>query len=257
MNPKPPLYRDYIESNFKDYREYQRRALSQEPEMTKFLKKLLPCWLNTELPYRLLDIGCGNGNTCFHLNSQHPHWYYVGVDVVSGLIEDGRHLFSNIENLRLEVADAHYLESFSEEPFDVVLMWRVLQGLENWKQALRSAYSITKPGGHLIISTLLNDADVDLSIIMRDYSASGDIKDVTLRIFSEAQFRAYCMELGVQTVTFEKFNMPIALPRPERGLNTYTVDLMEGNKIQLAGGALVDHWKIAHIIKGDLTDANN
>lgn len=257
MTNKAHLYQEYIESNCEEYKEYQLRALSQEPEMTKLLKTFLPLWLDTSQSYRVLDIGCGNGNTCFHLNTQYPHWDYVGIDIVHALIEDGRKLFSNIKNLQLEVGDAHKLESIFNESFDIVLLWRVLQGLEDWKQALRSAYSLTKPGGNLIVSTLLNDSDIDISMVMRDYTASGKIKDVPLRIFSEVQFRDYCRELGAQSVTFEKFQMPISLPQPERGLNTYTIDLIDGHKLQLAGGALVDHWKIAHIIKSCENNAIN
>lgn len=249
MGNKQQDYKDYIESNIDDYQDYQRKALAQEPEMTKWLKKLMPSWLDTNKHHSLLDVGCGNGNTCFHLNTVFPHWQYLGIDVVPGLIEDGQRLFSNLDNLRLEVCDAHQLSEQLSETFDIVLIWRVLQGLTDWQLALRSAFELTKPGGNLIVSTLLNDADVDIQVAMYDHTASGDVKNVPLRIFSQAQFINYCQTLDVASVQIEKFSMPITLPRPDKGLNTYTVDLENGSKTQFAGGALVDHWKMVRLSK--------
>jgi ubiquinone/menaquinone biosynthesis C-methylase UbiE len=241
--PKP--YREYIESNLDEYRAYQRKALATEPEMTKLLKRLLAERLDTTPAYRVLDIGCGNGNTMFHLASAFPHWRYTGFDIVPGLIEDGKRLFANLPNLELFVADAHTIEI--AEPYDIVLIWRVLQGLEDWQRSVEAAYRATRKGGHLIISTLLNDADVDVAFVMHDYQAEGDVKEAPLRLFSLARLRAFCEGLGVRSFHVEPFDMPIDLPRPAKGLNTYTVPLEDGHRLQLAGGLLVDHWKIVHM----------
>ncbi len=242
MTSQPKEYKEYIQSNIVDYLAYQRRALENEPEMTKRLKAMLRNRFNESSEMHVLDIGCGNGNTMFHLRHAFPRWHYTGVDVVANLIDDGRKLFSNIDNIELHVGDAHDVKF--KKQFGLVLLWRVLQGLGDWERAMRAAFKQTEAGGYLIISTLLNDADVDISVLMRDHTAEGAVKDVPLHILSLSRFEAFCRREGAKTFESEPFEMPIDLPRPERGLNTYTRRLQDGKRIQIAGGLLVDHWKI-------------
>ena len=241
------VYKDYIASNIAGYRDYQRRALEREPEMTKLLRALLAERLDAARAYSVLDIGCGNGNTMFHLRAHHPHWTFLGVDVVPELVEDGRRLFEGIDGVELEVADAHTVdEQLAGRRFEVVLLWRVLQGLSDWSRALAAAFRLAAPGGHVIVSTLVNDADVDLALTMRDYTAAGEVKEAPLRIFSGPRVEAACRELGATELEVTPFAIQVDLPRPETGLNTFTVPLADGHRLQYAGGALVDHWKLVH-----------
>ncbi|CCQ60389.1 hypothetical protein CWATWH0401_2607 [Crocosphaera watsonii WH 0401] len=227
---------------------HYRRFIGNEPEMTKCLKSLVKTRLNTSAAYRVLDIGCGNGNTLYHLNTSFPHWHYLGVDVVPGLVEESRRLFGEFKNIEFATGDAHIVDEKFSEPFDLVLLWRVLSGLEDWQKALKSACKVTRKGGHLIIATVLNEADVDIAMVRRDYTASGGIQEAPLRIFSLPKFQGFCESLGIQNFFWQPFNMPIDIPRPEKGLGTFTVRLEDDHRLQLSGGALIDHWKFVHIV---------
>ncbi|MGD2179786.1 class I SAM-dependent methyltransferase [Lusitaniella coriacea] len=244
--PKP--YKEYIQSNIEDYVAHYRKFVGNEPEMTKLLRKLLENRIDTSLAYRLLDIGCGNGNTMYHLNSHFSHWNYTGIDVVQQLVEEGNRLFAELNNIELRVGDAYTSDREFSQPFDIVLLWRVLSGLEDWQRAIASAHKTTRKGGHLIIATLLNENNVDIAMTRRDYSAPGEIKEAPLRIFSLPKFKEFCKSLGIQDFFIQPFEMPIHLPRPEKGLSTFTVQLEDERYLQISGGALIDHWKIIHIV---------
>jgi ubiquinone/menaquinone biosynthesis C-methylase UbiE len=245
--PSKP-YKEYIQANIENYVAHYRQFVGNEPEMTKLLKYLLEERLDTAPAYRVLDIGCGNGNTMYHLNSSFPHWHYTGIDVVQSLVEDGNRLFAELNNIELLVGDAYTSDRQFSQPFDIVLLWRVLSGLGDWQQAIASAYRATRKGGNLMVATLLNENDVDIAMVRRDYSAPGEVKEAPLRIFSLPRFKAFCESLGIQDFFIQPFEIPIDLPRPEQGLSTFTVQLENDRRLQISGGALIDHWKIVHIV---------
>ena len=237
-------YKNYILSNIQEYRDYQKKAFENEPYMTLALKELLPDWMETDQPLSLLDIGCGNGNTMFHLNRKWPHWGYTGLDVVPNLIEDGRALFAEHENFRLEVGDAEELADEFAGNFDIVLVWRVVNTLLDREGAIRSAWECVKPGGRLIMSLHINIADVGITLAMHDYNSADSGKSVPFHVFAKSEFEEICGRIGITNLEMTPFNMPADIPKPEKGLNTHTILLEDGHRLQVAGGALVDHWKI-------------
>jgi ubiquinone/menaquinone biosynthesis C-methylase UbiE len=236
-------YKDYIESNIAAYKEYQLKARNNEPEMTKFLKSLLKGRFQATAPLDVLEVGCGNGNTLFHLKKDFPSWTYAGFDVVQDLITQGQELFHD-QGLNLFVADAEQEQPQLLNKFDLVLVWRMLQGLQDWQKSLQSCSTFVKKGGCMLISTLVNDDDVYLDSVMTEHTATGEVRDVPIKIFSLIQIREELTKLGLEIEHIDSFKMPIAIAPPENGLNTYTVEMQDRSNMQLAGGMLVDHWKL-------------
>ena len=236
-------YKDYIESNIAAYKEYQLKARNNEPEMTKFLKVLLKKRFQEADPLDVLEVGCGNGNTLFHLRKDFPVWKYSGFDVVQDLITQGQELFHD-QDLNLFVADAELEQPDLLNKFDLVLVWRMLQGLQDWQKSLQSCSSFVRKGGCMLISTLVNEDDVYLDCVMTEHTATGSVRDVPIKIFSLRQMREELAKLGLEIEHMDSFQMPIAIDPPENGLNTYTVKMQDQSNMQLAGGLLVDHWKL-------------
>lgn len=249
MSSETKNYKGYIDANIAEYRAYQEKAVRNEPEMTKFLKTLMKKWLDHRKPLRLLDVGCGNGNTMIHFLRDFPAWNFTGIDVVPELIEDGRRLLAGVENARLEVGDALSVDSSFNEKFDVVLLHRVINTLSDQERALHAAYELVADGGSLVLSAHINDSDAGITMSIHDHTSGDPSKGVPLHVFAPSEFREMCHGMGVEDYEVVPFGMPVDLPKPERGLNTHTLLLNDGHRLQIAGGANVDHWKIVRIRK--------
>jgi SAM-dependent methyltransferase len=245
MSSKTTNYRDYVESNISSYRAHQRQSLTQPPEMTKALVNLLKENIDTSASYRVLDIGCANGNTMYHLNQQWLHWQYTGIDFVEMLIEDGKEFLKDYPNIQLQVGDAHSVAEILQETFDITLLWRVLPCVQDWQRVLQSASRATRPGGYIIVSTLLNDSNIEAVVSAFDHSAEGKVKEATSRILSARQFQTYCeASLPIRSYASFPFELEIDLPKPPKGLDTYTAKMADGKRMQIAGGILIYTWKI-------------
>lgn len=107
----------------------------------------------------ILDIGCGEGDTCLHL--QEKYGYQVtGIDTSPLVIEEGlkRH-----PGLDLRVGDGEFLEDFPSASFDGVMMECVLSLTNMPEEALHEAYCVLRKGGKLIVTDLYRkDADQGL-----------------------------------------------------------------------------------------------
>lgn len=94
---------------------------------------------------RLLDIGAATG---FFMNiAQGKGFETTGIEVSEFVAEIGKEkgldIFTNDDQL----------DKFSEEYFDVITMFDVLEHLENPKETLSKLYRVLKKGGLLVINT--------------------------------------------------------------------------------------------------------
>ena len=105
-------------------------------------------------PLRLLDIGCGTGQSR-QIYSQHVN-AYIGVDLSKEALQFARQRFTACEFVR---ANACTLP-FANETFDVVAFSSVLHHIDNFTQALFEARRVVRRGGHVFAfdPNLLNPA---------------------------------------------------------------------------------------------------
>jgi len=95
---------------------------------------------------RLLDIGCGEG--FFLFNASKFGYVTKGVELSQDAVAYARKEFG----LDVEVKSLEELR-FSENHFDVVTMWQVLEHLLYPLTTLKEIHRILKPGGMLVITT--------------------------------------------------------------------------------------------------------
>jgi SAM-dependent methyltransferase len=98
---------------------------------------------------KVLDIGCGEGETMEMLN-QRFHIRCSGIDKSAELVERGKARYPDMD-IREGAAD--FLE-FPIRSFDGVLLECVLSVAEFQTEAIHEAYCVLKDGGKLIISDL-------------------------------------------------------------------------------------------------------
>lgn len=107
----------------------------------------------SEDPKKIIDIGCGPGNSTQVLAKRFPNAYILGVDNSQNMIETAK---SNFPNLDFKICDVGKDLSMLEDDFDVVFSNACIQWIPNHNQLLKNMMKLLKIGGVLAVQTPMN-----------------------------------------------------------------------------------------------------
>jgi SAM-dependent methyltransferase len=113
----------------------QDQYLNDINEELNFFKKCVPG--------KILDVGCGPG---FFLSGLSDEWEKYGVEI-SKLASNHAEKYGRI--FTGELSQANYEDSF----FDAIMMYHVIEHLENPISIIKEVRRILKPGGKFVIAT--------------------------------------------------------------------------------------------------------
>ncbi|MDE2726458.1 MAG: class I SAM-dependent methyltransferase [Gemmatimonadota bacterium] len=99
---------------------------------------------------RVLDIGCGEGRFCRLLAGLGAE--VTGIDLTKGLVERARSLSEGAGTYL--VGNAHDLAGVEDERFDRAVSYIVMVDLFNYRDAIRSAFRVLRPGGRFIVCNI-------------------------------------------------------------------------------------------------------
>lgn len=99
---------------------------------------------------KILDIGCGEGDTVNHLVSDFA-MEAEGIDMNLSKISDAKEKFPEIN---VKFGDGEFLDDYMSYTFDGIFMECVLSLINIPDESLHEAYCLLKKGGKLIISDL-------------------------------------------------------------------------------------------------------
>ncbi len=134
------------------------RLLSLLPEQTT-----IPLADQTQVQ-QWLDIGCGTGYFCEHLQQRWPSAQGVGLDLAEGMLNFAR---IRCPELRYICADAEQLP-LQDNSQDLVFSSLALQWCADFSSVLSEIKRVLKPGGVLLFSSL---ADGSLSELRNSWQA--------------------------------------------------------------------------------------
>lgn len=218
----------------------------EKSEQQKFLEELLKNEIikpNT----KIADIGCGGGKLSYHLSKIYPESHYYLVDYNEEAIEIARKLNTS-NNFHFSISNIYFMP-YEDNTFDITACLVVISFLEDTKKAVQELIRITKKGGRIIISALINfDHDVDLLTKVLDKTRKSSEQNLflTYNTYSISTFQEW-IQNQVQTLEFYKFVTKKDFYYEGKGINTYTIDA-PNEKIQLAGGMILN-WGFIDIIK--------
>jgi 2-polyprenyl-3-methyl-5-hydroxy-6-metoxy-1,4-benzoquinol methylase len=154
-------------------------------------------FLNGLEPGRILDIGCGMG---FLLSGLNPGWERYGVEV-SRLAAENASKWGNIHIG--ELAGAGYQDDF----FDMVVMYHVLEHMEDPISAIIEVRRILKPEGILLLGT----PDFDSGCARRfgkNYRLLHD--DTHISLFTNDSMHRFLRDYGfiIDSVKYPFFDTP-------------------------------------------------
>jgi len=104
-----------------------------------------------EAPARVLDLGCGPGNSTEVLWNRWPDADILGLDSSPDMIAKARANYSQRAWILGDLVTYR-----PEEPFDVVFSNAVLQWLPEHEKLLPALLSLVAPGGHLAVQVPVN-----------------------------------------------------------------------------------------------------
>ncbi len=96
---------------------------------------------------KVLDIGCGDGRFSRLLAGSGAN--VTGVDLTEPFIERARSLA--VGNETYIVGDAETLDGIESNSFDLAVSYIVLVDLLDYRQAIKSAFRVLKPGGRFVV----------------------------------------------------------------------------------------------------------
>ena len=152
-------------------------------------------------PGRVLDLGCGPGDTALELLRRNHT--VVAVDIEEDLIAMAREKTKAYKNRivfhRMADTDFHRLP---KEAFDVVIFKDVIEHLHNDRRALKEIARVLKPGGRVLLSTsnlkfLYGQRDVDLGHFRR---------------YNKEDLKKKCKEAGLEVIYSKRWNFLGVIP---------------------------------------------
>lgn len=104
-------------------------------------------------PRKIVDIGCGPGNSTQVLAQRFPNAYILGIDSSLNMIETAKR---DYPNLHFKVCDAGKDLSILDNDFDVVFSNACIQWIPNHNELLRNMIGLLRKGGMLAVQTPMN-----------------------------------------------------------------------------------------------------
>jgi|SRR5680860_45317 len=104
-------------------------------------------------PKKIIDVGCGPGNSTEVLAKKFPNSYILGIDSSENMISTAK---KNYPNFEFKVLDASTNLLALENDFDIVFSNACIQWIPNHNQLLENMLGLLKKGGVLAVQTPMN-----------------------------------------------------------------------------------------------------
>ncbi|MEQ9370533.1 MAG: class I SAM-dependent methyltransferase [Coleofasciculus chthonoplastes F3-SA18-01] len=242
------VYEDFVCRDLERYVKWHRRAIDYSPHQYEVCAELISEVVSQrDSKKKILNVCAGNGSLVSYLNQRFPEFEFVGTDTLLALIEDNSAAQVQSSNVKLIHAPIESLGSQSSQ-YDICVHWMRLLHFADWQGHISGMIKSTKPGGHILVSSLFNDHDADLLATVLDYNIPTCREGYCLQYntFSCAQVEKFCYANGATKVKFYPYEIPFDIPRQESGVGSYTVKIADGKRETISGGLRMQ-WQILHI----------
>lgn len=157
--------------------------------------------INVSEPKKIIDIGCGPGNSTRVLKNKFPQAEVLGVDFSPNMVERAA---KDNPDLRFEIFDASKDFGKISEKYDVVFSNACIQWVPNHSELIKNMMNILADGGMLAVQLPLNFRE-PIHRIIAETAAEDKWKNkfANPRIFYTLTVEEYFDILGENTTDFE------------------------------------------------------
>jgi SAM-dependent methyltransferase len=212
--------------------EYHKRQYIEPYRSTIFFIDFLKrnASFNIDSKFSVLDIGTGGGANLFWLSKEFPLCEFTGIDISSELItfaEEQQKVISNTKFYHLDFNDVNTIGEF-----DFVISLQLLSwiNVREANKCLKLQFSKAKKG--IAMSSLFCEDDLTYEVKIKDYYNN---RIVNYNIYSIPRLKELAKKSDFLLTHFERFDIDQDLPKPKKGLGTYTLRLQTGNRLQFSG----------------------
>ncbi|MEM6401345.1 MAG: methyltransferase domain-containing protein [Cyanobacteria bacterium P01_D01_bin.116] len=159
---------------------------------------------NIDADSRVLDIGCGNGNTAIYL-AQETGCEVVGLDISNTHIQAAQTKAQNYPTLRLAFHKASATNlPFANDSFTHAWSQGTLLHMNDKREiALKDIYRVLKPGGILIFEDLVGN----VTQVSEDTSQYVYQRLHVTQLFSPQTYQNSLKQIGFEIIKAEDFSM--------------------------------------------------
>lgn len=221
--------------------------LRKENQMEYLFLKLKNDFKNKN---KVLDACCGYGRLIYFMNEFDNSQSYIGIDYMDELINLGKQLFNNQENIRFICNDIMNIGNKFEKSFDISINYKTLSWLEQYETIIEQLIKVTKK--KIYITSLFWDGDIDFITKIYQNASTNNEEYTFLNTYSLKKFSNYCIGLGAKEVNSENMHINIDLESKsnESELSTYTKKIAPCNgvkRLEFTGNVLLN-WKLIEIV---------
>jgi ubiquinone/menaquinone biosynthesis C-methylase UbiE len=218
-----------------DEKVYLAEDRSDKPkEIFKQVRNIFQGWYGSHPgPVELLDVGSATGDFLSFVAREFPDWRLTGLDVSERMIAESRQRIPKAQFIEGSLLDQSCLAG---KQFDVITCMGVLSIFDSLEEPLGILTRALKPKGLLIIFGQMNEYAMDVLVRCRYAHTPDEPWQIGYNAFSREYYERV---LGAQerkmTYTWQKFLLPIDLPRSNDLLRNWTVSHGDDPRQQMRG----------------------
>ena len=140
-----------------DYREIhtqnvQKLSGKDSDYFSEYKIKELTTFIDVTKKLKILDLGCGDGNSAGYIMKYYPECDYYGIDISKESINIAKQRFSSQNNANFKTYNGEKIP-FENDTFDVIFIACVMHHIDssNHKKIMRECRRVLKKGGKLVI----------------------------------------------------------------------------------------------------------
>jgi SAM-dependent methyltransferase len=195
----------------------------------------------------ICDFGCAAGEFLFYLNDLLPKTQLFGLDLLPELIKK---CSTFVPSASLKVGSVLDSKSENTNSFDISFLIGVHSIFDEFEKCFGNLVNWTKPGGKIYVAGMFNPFPVD---VMIKYKASKDydsnVYESGWNIFSQVSVSNFLENHPkVISFSFEKFEIPIDLPRQEDPIRSWTLRDFQDSRFIVNGLCIIQPHYLLEIV---------
>ena len=191
-------------------------------ENFKFIIKILKKNINKNRNYKLLDVGCANGELIYNLDKNFKNLELSGCDIRNDLIRKAK------ENLNKKIK--FYQRDISKNKlvigkFDIIICAGTISCFDNINLILKNLMSNLKKDGQIYIFSNLNEYDFNVFTRYEDIKYKKGVMQTGWNVWSKTTIKKFFVQRNKKVKFYKFFSKKVRKQNKKDKIRTWTIKL--------------------------------